>query len=237
MNKLLIAVAAALVGLSACSSERMPTNVELATLLQQDGSDQGGDGANRALDPLAVQCLAAQSGDTDLAHDISAAALSDVAKSQCRRRLDLWLADAKRNPGKFRFEEISTPHVAKQAMRMYLDNGGTPFVQPGDEPKRASQPVNPVPAVISDSPAPDADKVLAQADNLCREAKAAVARGPFNARVQRYADSCESTVAATRAKMEQYRQQNRQSDIDAEARKLSALNESGQKFLSHSSGG
>lgn len=237
MRKSLITAAIASIGLAACSGTRVPTDAELATLLRQSGADQGGADASRSLDPSAVQCLAAYSGDAELAHEVSPAALSDIAKSQCRRRLDLWIADAQRNPEKFKFDEIDTPAVAKRAMKMYLDNGGAPLAPSGDEPEKPSVPATPASAPIADGPAPDMDKTLLLADDICRDAKAAVARGPFNARLQRYSDSCESDVATTRAKVDQYRQQNRQGDIDAEARRLARMNESGQKLLERFNGG
>lgn len=231
MKNILIA-AAALAGLVACS-KHAPSDTELTTLLHSGGLSANTEAATRTLDALAVQCLAAHSGDADLVKELPSAAISEVAKSRCRRRLDLWLADSKRNPGKFKFEEIGTPAVAQQAMKLYLANGGTPFARDSDEPKRALPPPTRMPERIPEGPAPDIDTALSQADNACKDVKAAVARGPFNPRLQRYSEICERDVDNTRSTIERLRQQGRQADIDAQARRLTKMAESARNILSH----
>lgn len=233
MKKPMIAAVVALASLSACG-KHVPTDAELTTLLQSTALSKNTD-ASHPLDAIAVQCLSVHSGDATLLGQLPEAARSDNAKSQCRARLDLWLADAKRNPGKFKFEEISTPAVARQAMRLYLANGGIPFTQAREEPQQAPPPA-PMPQTTPEAPAPDIDNALFQADNACKDVKAAVARGPFNPRLQRYSEICERDVIATRETIARLRQQGRQAEIDEQARRLEKMRESAQTILGRPSG-
>ncbi len=232
-----LVLAAALASLAACSSSQVPTDTDLVTLLHSEQS-AGKTGDARPLDPHAVQCLSVYSGDAELTQKLPSAALSNAAKLQCRSRVDLWLADQQRNPAKYKFTDISAPAVAKRALALYLANGGVSLNS--EEPAPATAQVTPpadanvAPADnVNEGPAPDIIDTLAKADNVCRDIKAAVAKGPFNARLYRYGQNCEGDLKRSRDNVARYREQGRQADIDAEARKMASMSASGERLLGH----
>ncbi|HET7923523.1 MAG TPA: hypothetical protein VFL30_01430, partial [Rhodanobacteraceae bacterium] len=115
-----VAVTALAGTLAACHHAKTPTDAELTNLLRSPAA-QPNDPAAR-IDPGAVDCLRAWSGDAELAKPLSPAAASDAAKKACRQRLDGWIADATRNPDKLAFEDVSKPPAVKRAMALLAEH-------------------------------------------------------------------------------------------------------------------
>ena len=243
------AIILVLLALSACS-QRAPDDAQLVTLLHAGGLTSA-TGTSRPLDAIAVQCLSAHAGDASLTRDLPPAALTDAAKSQCRRRLDLWLADTSRNPDKFTFAEVATPPVAARALQLYLANGGIPLAQapaaappastpaPGTEAPAASPAANAAPpaeAAEPEPPMPDTISALAEADNICRDVQAATAQGPFNARLSRYAEGCAAMLRSTRDQVAQLQQQGRNDEADTLVHKLVHSYRQAQRLLRQGGG-
>ena len=237
-----LAIVLALLALSACS-QRVPDDARLVTLLHAGGLTSATD-THRPLDALAVQCLSSHAGDAALIRDLPPAALTDAAKSQCRRRLDLWLADSSRNPDKFKFDDITTPPVAARALQLYLANGGVPLTQAAADTPPAAAPTTPpvatAPAALAaepvepvepEPPMPDTLTALAEADNICRDVQAAISHGPFNPRLSRYAEGCVAMVQSTRDSVARLQQQGRNAEADEAVHKLVHSYRQAQRLL------
>ncbi|WP_306581135.1 hypothetical protein [Dokdonella sp.] len=234
-----LTILAAVLLLAACSKQA-PTDAQLVTLLHAGGLARASD-TSRPLDAIAVQCLSTHSGDAALVRDLPPAALTDAAKSQCRRRVELWLADSARNPDGFKFADVSAAPVAARAMQLYLANGGAPLAQAAAQPVApsaesappaapavapavaasapAAAPV-PEPAPEPEAPMPDTITAMAEADNTCRDVQAAVAQGPFNPRLARFAEGCANMLQRDRERIERLQREGREADVANEVQKL-----------------
>jgi hypothetical protein len=201
-----VAVTALAGTLAACHHAKEPTDAELTNLLRVQTA-QPNDPAAR-LDPSAVDCLRAWSGDTDLARALPPASAGDAAKKACRQRLDGWIADATRNPDKLAFEDVSTPAAVRQAIALMQQHRAS-----GALPARADQPP---PMMMRPAPAPVAPPVLPKGpvdvssavaglnelDGLCKQAKDAAASGSA-APIGRYAPMCDRRIAQMRERANQ----------------------------------
>ena len=201
-----LAVAALTAGtLAACHRGAAPTDAQLTTLLRSP-SAQAAD-PRAPIDPVAVDCLRAWSGDADLTKTLSAVAAGDNVKKACRVRVETWIADAARNPGKLAFEDISAPPVVRQAvalMQQHRANGVLPAKT--DQPPAMMMRQTPAapPPTLPKGPVDVTSAVagLNELDGLCKQAKDAAAAGS-NAPIARYAPMCDRRVALMRERVGQ----------------------------------
>lgn len=140
MNKHALVLLGCTFGLASCSQLRVPDDAQLATLLQRPDSRVA---ARVGIDALAVGCLRAWSGDAELAKGLSVLVAGEDGRKRCRARLDEWLADAKRNPAEFTFEEVSSPEVTRRAMAL-LEARRVAVPKPGDDIPAALRKPGPV---------------------------------------------------------------------------------------------
>ena len=195
-----VAVTALAGTLAACHHAKAPTDAELTNLLRVQTA-QPNDPAAR-IDPAAVDCLRAWSGDADLAKPLPPASASDAAKKACRQRLDGWIADASRNPGKLAFDDVTAPPSVRQAIALLQQHRGA-----GALPARTDQPPammmgqNPVkPAPVLPKGPVDVSAATAgliELDGLCKQAKDAAAAGS-TVPMARYAPMCDRRIAQMR---------------------------------------
>jgi hypothetical protein len=203
-----VAVTALAATLAACHRAKAPTDAELTNLLRVENA-QPNDPAAR-IDPGAVDCLRAWSGDADLAKPLPPAGTSDATKKACRKRLDGWIADATRNPGKLAFEDISTPASVRQAIALLQQHRAS-----GALPARSDQPPpmmmrgNPgapaaPPPALPKGPVDVSSAMteLNELDGLCKEAKDAAAAGS-SVPLARYAPMCDRRIAQMRERANQ----------------------------------
>ncbi|HEY6895470.1 MAG TPA: hypothetical protein VI258_14950, partial [Rhodanobacteraceae bacterium] len=205
-----VAVTALAGTLAACHHAKTPTDAELTNLLRVQNA-QPNDPAAR-IDPSAVDCLRAWSGDADLAKPLPPAGASDAAKKACRQRIDGWLADATRNPDKLAFEDVSAPPAVRQAIALQQQHRAAAGVLPahGDQPPAAM--MGQAPRAMAPGPAPTLPKgpvdvsapaaELSELDGLCKQAKDAAAASS-TAPIARYAPMCERRIAQLRERVNQ----------------------------------
>lgn len=201
MNKHALVLLGCTFGLASCSQLRVPDDAQLATLLQRPDSRVA---ARVGIDALAVGCLRAWSGDAELAKGLSVLVAGEDGRKRCRARLDEWLADAKRNPAEFTFEEVSSPEVTRRAMAL-LEARRVAVPKPGDDIPAALRKPGPVVKLRPPDPSVDLGAVgaeLAEAEALC--VQAAQASGAAGARddLQRFAQYCGRSLQRLRASME-----------------------------------
>ena len=186
--------------LVACHHAKTPSDAALTRLLRVQQAQPGD--LRAPIDPGAVACLRAWSGDADLAKPLPPAAVSDTTKKACRQRLDGWIADATRNPDKFTFGDISAPDTVRQAIALSEQHRATAALPTGaDRPPAMMTRQAPAaaPPVIPKGPV-DLTAAIAGAnelDGLCKQAKSAAASGS-NAPIARYATMCEGRIAMVR---------------------------------------
>jgi hypothetical protein len=197
-----IGVAALAVGtLAACHHAKTATDAQLTKLLRSERAQPNDPRA--PIDPGAVGCLRAWSGDADLAKPLPPAAVSDATKAACRKKLDDWIADATRNPDKFAFDDVSAPATVRQAIALLEQHRATAALpMPGDRPPAAmmgQNPVAPPPVVLPKGPVDvsAATAGVSELDGLCKQAKDAAAAGS-TAPIVRYAPMCDRRIAQLR---------------------------------------
>ena len=225
MNKFATLAAACAVALAACGTHE-PTNEELTTLLHREGTPAGD--ANAALDAPAVMCLRTWSGDTTLTATLPPAVLADSAKGRCRARLDGWIADAARNPGKFEFDDVSKPDVVKRAMNL-LDARTDPKTlavrKAAEEPRQHAR-------VAADAgPPPDIDTALTAATTTCQKAKDITATNKQDMRLYRYAEFCDKNIADTRAQVTQLKLEGSTAKIEQIAKRVDHMTKAGDRLI------
>jgi hypothetical protein len=205
------AIAALAAGtLAACHHAKAPTDAELTNLLRSPAA-QPNDPAAR-IDPGAVDCLRAWSGDADLAKPLPPVAASDAAKKACRQRLDTWIADATRNPDKLAFDDVSAPPAVRQAIALLQQHRATGALpaktdQPPAMMMRQTPGAPGAPAVAPVLPKGPVDvssamAALTELDSLCKQAKDAAAAGT-SAPIGRYAPMCDRRIAQMRERANQ----------------------------------
>lgn len=197
--------AASLAGLAACHGARVPSDVELTQLLR---SERAAPSDPRApLDAPAVDCLRAWSGDVELSASLPPSASGDAIKTACRQRLDGWVADATRNPGKLGFEEVSAPASVRRAMALLVEHrqlaGMPPHVPSAtDQPPpsmmagKSAPPVNTGPVDMSAAVA-----AVNELDGLCQKAKQAASSGDTTQPISRYASYCDKRIEQMRTRI------------------------------------
>jgi hypothetical protein len=200
-----LAVAAlAAAALAACHHAKAPTDAQLTSLLRTQSSLPTDPRA--PIDPAAVECLRAWSGDADLAKPLSGM-WNDAVKQNCKKRIDGWIADATRNPDELSFADLSAPPTVRQAAALMQQHRGVAALpSTTDQPPAMMMRQNPA------APAPTLPKGpvdvtaatagLGELDGLCKQAKDAAATGGTTP-IARYATMCERRIAQLRERVNQ----------------------------------
>jgi hypothetical protein len=200
-----LAVAALAAGtLAACHRAKAPTDAQLTNLLRVQNAQAADPRA--PIDPSAVDCLRAWSGDADLAKPLSAM-WNDTVKQNCRKRIDGWIADATRNPDKLAFADVSAPPSVRQAialMQQHRAVGALPATTDQPPPMMMRQnPTAPAPTLPKGPvDVSGATAGLNELDGLCKQAKDAAASGA-NTPIARYATMCDRRIAQLRERVNQ----------------------------------
>lgn len=198
-----LAVAALAAGtLAACHHAKAPTDAQLTSILRVQNSQPTD--LRAPIDPAAVDCLRAWSGDADLARPL-AAQWNDTVKHNCRKRIDGWIADGTRNPDKLSFEDVSAPPSVRQAialMQQHRAVGALPATT--DQPPAMMMRGNPAapPPTLPKGPVDvsGATAGLNELDGLCKQAKDAAASGGTTP-IARYATMCDRRIAQLRERV------------------------------------
>jgi hypothetical protein len=199
-----IAVAALAAGtLAACHHGSAPTDAQLTSLLRSPTAQAADPRA--PIDPFAVDCLRAWSGDADLSKVLSPRATSDAGKKACRQRVEGWIADASRNPDKLSFDNVSAPPVVRQAVALMQQHRATAAMPTAGDapPAMMMRPKPPVPAPVLPKGPVDVSSAVAglnELDGLCKQAKDASSSGS-NAPIARYSTMCDHRVAQMRERV------------------------------------
>jgi hypothetical protein len=199
-----VALAAACIGgMTACNRTHTLNDVQLTQLLHSERSSATDPRA--PLDPPAVECLRAWSGDIELSGALSPAATSEAGKTACRQRIDGWIADATRNPDKVRFEDASAPASVRRAVALLADH------RQAFAPRLPSAMDKPPAALVGNAPPTPADTgpvdltaavaAVNELDSLCRKAKQAAASGDTTQPISRYASFCDKRIEQLRTRM------------------------------------
>jgi len=203
MSKVVVLAAACIAGLAACDRARDVSDVQLTQLLRAERASAQDPRA--PLDSSAVDCLRAWSGDADLAKTLPPAASDEAAKKACKPKVDAWIADANRNPDKFRFQDVSAPPTVKRAVALLAEHRSVASNMPSatDKPPaalmRPTAPAAPVDTGPIDLSA--ATAALDELDGLCQKAKEAAASGATNQPIARYASYCENRISQMRTRV------------------------------------
>jgi hypothetical protein len=206
MTKLALLLCACLLGVAACSNDRVPDDAQLATLLRAERASPADPAA--PLDALAVECLRAWSGDAELAEGLPPRVTGEPARTACRTRVQGWLGDQGRNPANFTFEEVSTPEVARRARALQQAREIAAATNPGSRQvppalaRPASRPQAPMATPASNVDMGAAGAELADAESMCQQAAAAAAAQGARSNLQRFAKYCSSNLKRLRASME-----------------------------------
>jgi hypothetical protein len=191
--------------LAGCHHRGEPSDAQLTKLLRSPSAAPSDPRA--PIDPVAVDCLRAWSGDAELTKALSAPAASDNVKKACRVRVEGWIADAARNPDKLTFDDVSAPPTVRQAVALMQQHRATAALPGnGDAPPAGMMRPKP-PAPVPTLPRGPVDVSSAAAgltelDGLCKQAKDAAASGN-NAPIARYAPMCDRRIALMRQRVEQ----------------------------------
>ena len=200
-----IAVAALVAGtLAACHHAKSPTDAQLTNLLRVQNSQPTD--LRAPIDPAAVECLRAWSGDADLAKPLSAM-WNDAVKQNCKKRIDGWIADGARNPDKLAFEDASAPPSVRQAIALLQQHravGALPATTDQPPPMMMQQKPTAPPPTLPKGPVDvsGATAGLNELDGLCKQAKDAAASGA-NTPIARYATMCDRRIAQMRERVNQ----------------------------------
>jgi hypothetical protein len=217
------------VGLSACSHSRETTDAQLTTLLRSERTNA--DNPDARLDPAAIDCLRVFSGEADLMGNVSVNVSSDAGRKSCRGKLDAWLADAKRNPDKLTFEDISTPASVRRAIALYMAraaaNAGAP---PPAVMTGPATPRTPAPPSAPVDLGPPGTKLCA-VDGICDQAQQSAAAQPANMNLRRYADYCTRRLAVLRTTLEKAVKDHDMDQVDKIIENAQRLGEIGQKAV------
>jgi hypothetical protein len=199
-----VLAAACIAGLAGCDRAREVSDVQLTQLLRSERAPAQDPRA--PLDPAAVDCLRAWSGDAELAKTLQPASSGDAAKQSCKPKIDAWIADANRNPDKFRFEDVSAPPTVRRAVDLLAEHRAIAAKLPSatDKPPAALMP----PRAATPTPVPSgpidlsaATAAVDELDGLCQKAKEAAASGTSNQPIARYASYCENRISQMRTRI------------------------------------
>jgi hypothetical protein len=210
-SAVLAVTAACIAGLAACKGAHTPTDAQLTQLLRLERAAPSDPRA--PLDPQAVDCLRAWSGDVELSSNLPPSVSGDPAKNACKQRLDGWVADATRNPDKIKFEDASAPPAVRRAMALLADHRATAMMPnhvptPGTQPPATMMPGNTPPAAAPGGPVDMTATVAAvdELDGLCQKAKQAAASGDTTQPISRYASFCDKRIEQMRTRISMLQQ-------------------------------
>lgn len=217
MNKFLLLTIACVLGVTACSQLREPTDAQLGTLLRSENTDPAD--ANATLDGLAVECLRAWSEDKDLQKGLPVRTAGEDGRKACRTRLEGWVADAVRNPDKFSFADLSAPKTVRRAMELQEARKAAAMASRKGEGIPVGQ-MPPVPGRALKAPDPTIDlgpagAALQEAETLCQQAQEAAKAEGANKRLVRYAQYCTASLNGMRKSMEGFVKTNNAASVDA----------------------
>jgi len=207
MNKLGLLALLCVLGATACSHLREPTDEQLAALLRSERADPAD--ANALLDGNAIDCLRAWSGDKTLLQGLPVRVAGEDGQKECRGKLEGWVADAGRNPDKFSFEDVTAPKVVRRAIDLAESRRAAALADPskrqvpaalgGASAAKAPQPLAPPDPTVNLGVA---GTRLAEAEALCLQAQQAAAT-PEHKQIKRFADYCSGNLRNLRTAMEQ----------------------------------
>lgn len=204
MKKIYLTVLCCALGIVACA-KREPTDAQLIALLHTERASPTG--ATERLDAGALTCLRAWSGDLELSAALPTGVSSEDGKKTCRGRLDGWIADAARNPDKFRFEDVSAPPVVRRALALQKSQQMATLNDPASHqiPAALTKPA-PQPAALA-VPDPTVDLgtagvSLQEAETLCQQVQQKVAGGGANQSLTRFGAFCAGNLRKLRTTME-----------------------------------
>jgi len=230
MNKIaFFALAAGIAGLSACTHLRSPTDDQLRTLLHDDRARPN----MPPIDLIASQCLRAWSKDAALIAGLPAGfAAEGTAKTNCRNRIDGWLADGQRNPSNFSFDDISAPAVVRRIVAI-----AEPATSTAQATQQASHTPPPMfrpnqPPVADTGPHTDigtTQALLKEADDSCKLAQQKASAPGADLALQRFAKYCGTSVERGRATLANANVSAQQ--IDATARAAKGLSVAAQRVM------
>lgn len=238
MNKFLLVAITCVLGATACSRLREPTDPQLGNLLRSERAAPAD--ANAPLDGLAIECLRAWSGDADLLRNLPMRSAGEDGRKTCRAKLDGWIADAGRNPDKFTFADISAPGVVRRAMELQAARSAAAIANLPRQP--AASPTNTVPQQSAPAPDPSVDlgaagAALQEAETLCQQANQKAATPGANSRLTRFAAYCTTSLGKLRGRMQQFARHGSSTTLDALGREASNSAQTAREVLALPAGG
>lgn len=206
MKKLGLVAVMCTLGVGACSQSHEPSDDQLALLLQGQPAAQGTHVAQ--LDPAAIRCLRAWSGDPTLQQKLPPNVTDEAGRATCHTKLDALIADAARNPDKFTFADLTTPAVVRRAVALEearklkeLSNPGAHEVPPAL--MRPAAPPATFGVVDAGVDLGVAGAKLVEAEDLCRQTQQAAAQPGANPRLTSFARFCVGNLRQLRGTMQQ----------------------------------
>lgn len=227
MNRFLLIAIACVLGASACSRLREPTDAQLGTLLRSERADPAD--ANAALDSLAVECLRGWSDDKELLKDLPMRSAGEEGRKTCRTKLDGWIADAERNPDKFSFADLSAPKTVRRAMGLLAERNVAALNNAASRqaPSALTRPAAPggfgYVAPASNVDLGVASMPMQQAESLCEQSAKAATVPDANPRIVTYAKFCATTLRKMRVSMEQFAKAGNQKGLESLAQSADAM--------------
>jgi hypothetical protein len=195
--------------LTACDFSDVPSDVQLKRLLHSERA--AATDPDPALDVAAVKCLRAWSGDVELTAALPPSLTDEAGKTNCRKRIDGWIADPTRNPDKLGFEDVSAPPSVKRLTALLAEERGTPsehVPSANDRPPSMAPKGTQIPA----APAGPVDMTAAIAavdelEHVCQTMKDTVARGGASQSAIAYAGYCDKRITLLRTRISTIQQQ------------------------------
>lgn len=237
MKKVLFVAIACAIGASACSGTREPNDAQLAALLRSERADPAD--ANAPLDALAVECLRAWSDDEQLMKNLPARTAGEDGRKNCRSKLDGWIADAKRNPDKFTFADLSAPKTVKKAIQLLAARSVAALGSSASVPKALTRGA-PTSTYHAPEAAPPglgaAGAKLQEAEGLCQQV-AEKATTDANPQLARYAKFCSATLGGVRTKMEQLARNGNSEAVETLGTQAEGMSRTARKLLMEGSAG
>jgi hypothetical protein len=204
MNRFFPVAITCIVGATACTHSREPTDAQLTTFLRNEHSAIAR--VNASLDASAIDCLRAWSGDADLLKGLAVRFAGEDGKKACRTTLDGWVANPERNPDKFSFEDMSAPKnvrhaIALQGAGAVASLGATAAIPPALM-RPAAQPA----ALRPPDPTVDlglAGTKLQEAETLCLQTQQAATAPDADKRMKNFSAFCSGNLRRLRTTLEQ----------------------------------
>lgn len=239
MNKFLLVAITCVLGATACSRLREPTDPQLGNLLRSERAAPAD--ANAPLDGLAIECLRAWSGDADLLRNLPMRSAGEDGRKTCRAKLDGWIADAGRNPDNFTFADISAPGVVRRAMELQAARSAAAMANAGARRPPATPP-DTLPAQAVPAPDPSVDlgvagAALQEAETLCQQANQKAATPGANQRLVRFAAYCTTSMGKLRGRMQQFAKHGNKPALEALGQEASNSAQTAREVLALPAGG